>query len=144
MPPQLQVQGQAEVTTPEGDGIVLGKLNRRGEQPFGKPFNYTDPWDLTGDFHHPGESGRYGGKARLSWRQRLRRLIRRKPIAWAVIDPEYGEAHMMKGSNEEVKVSPFEPGYLQPIYDDKAIIAADAYETEVECHDHSAGPDTST
>jgi len=111
------------------DGVTTSRWRNHGDAPFGQPFSYTDATDLPGDFAHPGESGRYTkGAVKLPW---YKRLFRRKPpVGWAVVDPEYGRAEMLHGDEGEVKTSSFNPGFLMPIHDDRAIIAADAYERE--------------
>lgn len=111
------------------DGIVLGR--DRGT-PFGKPFAYTDAYDL-----EVGHRRYAGGKdfgdpmaPSIPWYKPWLRLRWRRPIAWAVVEPQVPQA-FLPGSGE-VKISAVEPRALIPLYDDKVILASDFYESEQE------------
>lgn len=76
------------------------------KEPFGKPFQYTETLEFTSD---------------QKWWKRKKKA----PAAWATVEGEddaaqgrrFGQAWMMRGDSNEVRVSRIEPGGLvYPIY----------------------------
>lgn len=120
------------------DGLVLGR--DRGV-PFGKPFSYTDAYDLTvgqrryhgsKDFGDPMAPHVPWYKPWLKWRWR-------RPIAWAVVEPDDDRhvpvAHIQYNDIGVIRVSGVEPRALIPLYDEDVILASDFYESEQEKKD---------
>lgn len=116
------------------DGLVLGR--RHGDTPFGKPFSYTDAYDL-----EVGHRRYQGGKdfgdpmaPNIPWYKPWLKWRWKRPIAWAVVDPEDGHlpSAYVQVNHGEIKVSPIEARALIPLYDEDVILASDFYEREQE------------
>lgn len=105
------------------DGIIRSRWANQ-DVPFGKPFTYTDATDLPGEFSYPD-------RFKPPWYRRIFTRLRRKKVllAWAVVDPEPGQAFIQLKGQAVVK-SAFNPGSLTPVYDERLIETADRYERE--------------
>lgn len=105
-------------TSTAPDGVILGRLNRRGDAPFGKPFAYTDALDLKTQIDDS-----------KPWFKRLIQRYGKRPLGWIVVETNPGrlpQAYL--SSDKELRVSPIEVARLIPVYDDNVILAMDAYE----------------
>lgn len=101
------------------DGMIRSRWADQSV-PFGQPFKYTDATDLPGEF-----------LPKKPWYKRIFTRLRRKKVlvAWAVVDPQPGQAFIALKGQAVVK-SIFSPGSLTPVYDWKSLEIADRYERE--------------
>lgn len=82
-------------------------------QPFGKPFAYTDAWDLQ----------MHGEPKRRWWHRKPK-----PPLAWVTSEPGEDDfngrviAYTIPNSGE-CKVTPVEPFSLTPVHDEKTLTA---------------------
>lgn len=119
------------------DHIILSRWKRKRTTPFGKSFSYTDAYDL-----EVGHRRYQGGKdfgdpmaPNIPWYKPWLKWRWKRPIAWAVVDPDDGASLPMANvqvNHGELKVSPIEPRALIPLYDEDVILASDFYEREQE------------
>lgn len=106
------------------NGVIQSRWHRRGDAAFGRPFAYTDPTELKTQYDRE-----------KAWYKKLwgKVFYTKPPLAWVVADADDGvipTASILTRKTGEIKTSVVDPRFIIPVWDERIILAMDAYERE--------------